>query len=288
MRRITQITRLGLAVTLLSTLLLHPSWAQQQQDDWSYEPSPDAYQQQGYGSQNQISQGTPNRQQTTEAIDRYLAAREAPGLNSLSGTVAGILGSGPYTLGIGDVVQIMVRGQPEFSGSFVVGPDGALQYTFVGDVPAVGMTKNELKEVVVSHLTRYVKVPSVSVAIVGYNSKSVYLLGEVASPGKYAMAGDSITLREAVVRAGLPERASAATHRTWVITPDDTHPVARKIDLQKILYKGVLKENIDLKPGDVVYIPPTVMTSVTRTLDEFFSPFYRAAVVTSVAGDVFD
>jgi len=51
-----------------------------------------------------------------------------------------------YTLGRGDVIEIIVRNQPEFSGKFVIGPDGNIQYRFVGDIKAEGLTKEELKK----------------------------------------------------------------------------------------------------------------------------------------------
>ena len=54
----------------------------------------------------------------------------------------------PYTLGIGDVVDILVRNQPEFSDKYIVGPDGNIQYAFVGDIKAEGLTKYQLKDAV--------------------------------------------------------------------------------------------------------------------------------------------
>jgi len=121
----------------------------------------------------------------------------------------------PYTLGNGDVIQITVRNQPEFSGQFVIGPDGKIQYTFVGDIEATGLTKAQLKEKLIKELDRFVKVPEISIAISIYNSKVVYVLGEVARPGKYPMKGDIISLRDAIVDAGLPTR-EAALRRIYI------------------------------------------------------------------------
>ena len=35
-----------------------------------------------------------------------------------------------YLLGKGDIITILVRGNPEFSGNFEIGPDGKIQYPF--------------------------------------------------------------------------------------------------------------------------------------------------------------
>ena len=89
------------------------------------------------------------------------------------------------------------------------------------------------------------KVPEVSIAITDYKSKNVYILGEVAQPGKYPMKGDVISLRDAIVAAGLPTR-EAALRRVHIIKYNSGKTAYRKIDLFRLLYKGKLKYNIDL------------------------------------------
>ena len=184
----------------------------------------------------------------------------------------------PYTLGNGDVLQITVRNQPEFSGQFVIGPDGKIQYTFVGDIEATGLTKAQLKEKLIKELDRFVKVPEISIVITIYNSKNVYVLGEVARPGKYPMKGDAISLRDAIVDAGLPTR-EAALRRIYIIKYAPKKPNFRKIDLFALLYRGKLKYNIDLFPGDIVVVPSTVPSEINRALNTLLSPVSQAAAV---------
>ncbi len=194
----------------------------------------------------------------------------------------GAIGEGQhYTLGKDDIVEITVRNQPEFSGQFVIGPDGNIQYTFVGDVKAAGLTKEELSQKISSLLLKYVKVPEVSVSIVAYRSKFVYILGEVGRPGKYPMKGDELSLRDALIQAGLPTRA-AALRRVYVIKPDMTRPVYKKIDIYKLLYKGILKDNVTLGPGDLVVVPSTVPSEINRALTNLLSPITRGAALEGI------
>ena len=181
-----------------------------------------------------------------------------------------------YTLGQGDIIEIAVRNQPEFSGQFIVGPDGNIQYKFVGDIKAEGLAKSRLKEVLITKLEQFVKVPEVSVMILAYQSKFVYVLGEVRSPGKYPMKGDTVSLRETLIAAGLPT-PSAALRRTYVITPNEKKPLYKKIDIFKLLYKGVLKDNLTLAHGDLVVVPSTVPSEINRALSNLLSPFSQAA-----------
>jgi polysaccharide export outer membrane protein len=187
-----------------------------------------------------------------------------------------LIGKGkPYTLGKTDVVEITVRNQPEFSGTFEIGPDGKIQYSFIGDIRAEGLTKEELKRVIEDRLTTYVKTPEVSVAISAYRSKIVYILGEVGRPGKYPLRGDSIPLREAIAEAGLPTRA-AALRRIYIVKPDEENPSYRKIDLYKLLYKGITKDNVELVSGDIVVVPSTVPSEINRALTNLLSPVLQA------------
>ncbi|MCM8812094.1 MAG: polysaccharide export protein [Candidatus Omnitrophica bacterium] len=192
------------------------------------------------------------------------------------------VGKGPYTLGRDDVIRIQVRNQPDFSGDFVVGPTGAIQYNYLGDVSVLGLTKNEVQEVITKLLEPYVRVPEVLVTIVGYNSKVVYVLGEVARPGKYIMRGDTIKLREAIVAAGLPT-FFAAQRRTHVVKPDIKKPKVRKVDLYKVLYQGKLEQDIDIYPGEIVVVPSTFLSGINRFLGQLLSPATSAQTARSLA-----
>lgn len=189
---------------------------------------------------------------------------------------------GPYTLGPDDVVHITVRNQPDFTGMYVVGRDGKIQYGFIGDVDANGLTKEELAKNIEEKLTRYVRVPSVVVTIIGFNSKAIYILGRVARPGKYAMRGDSIKIRDAVIAAGLVVH-HAKLRKVHIVKSDPTKPSYRIIDLQRVLYKGQMKENIDLVAGDIIVIPTTVWGTVNDFLSELLAPAGHAGTVAALA-----
>jgi len=193
-----------------------------------------------------------------------------------------IVGEGKaYTLGKEDVLQIVVRNQPEFSGQFVIGPDGKIQYSFVGDIESAGLTKEELKEKLIKELDRFVKLPEVSVAIIAYRSKNVYVMGAVGRPGKYPMKGDIISLRDVIIESGMPTEV-AALRRVHIIKPDPSDPTSTKVNLYAILYKGKLEDNFDLVPGDIVVVPTTFFSQVTRTLDKLLSPVTKALVVDEI------
>ncbi len=190
-----------------------------------------------------------------------------------------IVGEGMrYTIGPGDILQIMVRNQQDFTGRFVVNENGFIQYNWVGDVKAAGLTKEELKVVLKDELKKFIRFPEVSVIILEYNSKFVYVLGDVARPGKYPMKGDQLTLRDAVLMAGLPTNV-AAMKRTKVIRETEEGPQSINVDLKDILIKGKLENNYDLVPGDIIVIPTSKYHMITNVANKVISPLFQALAI---------
>lgn len=186
-------------------------------------------------------------------------------------------GSSTYTLGKTDVIEISVLRHPEVSGQYMINNEGKIQYEFVGDVVIEGMVKDQVKDKIAELLGTYIVAPDVTVKIVGYNSKVVYVVGEVGAPGKIFMRGDTITVREALVQAGLP-LLTASTRKGKLITPSsDGNPKKLKVDVYALLYEGDLRENMVMVPGDTLYVPATGLTKVMRAIQPVASPIGTAA-----------
>ena len=171
-----------------------------------------------------------------------------------------------YTLGPNDVIEIEVRRHPEFSGKYAINSEGKIEYKFVGDIVVDGLTKAELKQRLTEIISEFIIEPDLNVQIVAYLSKVFYVVGDVGRPGKFYMKGNTVTVREALVQAKLPTGA-AAMRKSRLITPDDTGKNNYvKVDVYKLLYEGDLKCNLEMQPGDVLYVPPTMMSKIIRTI----------------------
>lgn len=182
-----------------------------------------------------------------------------------------------YTLGITDEITVTVMRHPEVSGEYVINNEGKIQYEFAGDIKVAGLNKEEATQAIRERLKEYIIDPDVSVKISGYNSKIVYVVGEVGLPGKIFMQGDTITIREALMRAGLPQ-LSGVTKRSWLITPStDGKPIKKRVNVYALLYEGDLRENFIMKPGDVIYIPATFLTKAMRAIQPITAPVSDAA-----------
>lgn len=200
--------------------------------------------------------------------------------------VAGVAGdeSSKYTLGETDVINISVMRHPEVSGDYVLNMEGKIQYEFVGDIKLSGLIKDEASEVPTEQLSEYIVDPDVTIEIIGYNSKVVYIVGEVGRPGKVYMRGDTIIVREALVQAGL-SLLTGVTKRSRLITPaeDKKTRETENVNVYALIYEGDLSENKVMKPGDVLFVPPTFLTKTIRTLRPVAAPIGTA---TGAARDV--
>ncbi|OGL94201.1 hypothetical protein A3H12_04740 [Candidatus Uhrbacteria bacterium RIFCSPLOWO2_12_FULL_47_9] len=185
----------------------------------------------------------------------------------VAGTVSGPATEAvKYTLGPDDVIFIEVRNHPEFTGQYIVNSEGKIEYKYVGDVILTGLNKVQAKERITQILSEYIIEPDVDVQIVQYLSKVFYVVGEVGRPGKFYMKGDTIEVREALVQAGLPTYA-AAMRRCRLITPNKGGKNNyADVNVYSLLYEGDLSRNVEMKPGDVLYVPATAIAKLIQVI----------------------
>lgn len=92
---------------------------------------------------------------------------------------------GPYRLGTGDSVRLITYGEAQLSGEFRVGDAGTVALPLLGSVQAAGLTTEGLAAAIEDDLKRrnLLRDPSVSAEVVEY--RPIFVLGEVAKPGRY-------------------------------------------------------------------------------------------------------
>ena len=211
-----------------------------------------------------------------DVIEELLAQEDRQAALDIKEDLPSSADESTYTLGVNDVIQISVMRHPEVSGEFRINSEGKIQYEFVGDLVIQGMVKYQVKELLVEKLSKYIISPEVTVKIIGYNSKVVYVVGEVGRPGKIFMQGNTITVREALIQAALP-LLSAKTTKGRLITPSEkSKPIQRPVNVHKLLFEGDLRENLVMNPGDTLYIPPTMMAKAMRVIQPIQQPLGAA------------
>jgi polysaccharide export outer membrane protein len=165
-----------------------------------------------------------------------------------------------YVLGPGDRFSVRVWGYAELEQDVFIPPNGVAIIYPIGEIKASGRTASELDETITKGLTKYMKQdPQVTVIPLTYIHSEVYVLGEVGSPGLYPFSG-KLTVLAAVTQAGSPT-PRAAIQQVRITRSDPNDPEKAKIitvDLDSVIHKGEAENDIDLRPGDIVYVPDVI------------------------------
>jgi len=104
-----------------------------------------------------------------------------------------------YRLGPGDQLRVIVFGETELTGQFIVGSQGSISYPLVGEVDAAGRTVAEFTAQLETKLAEFVRAPNVSVEVANY--RPFFILGEVNRPGTYPYSAN-LMVQNAVATAG--------------------------------------------------------------------------------------
>src|SRR6266481_8946481 len=113
-----------------------------------------------------------------------------------------------YHLGPGDRLETKVLGGDELASQYSVQDDGTIRMLLTGEVPAAGLTPDQLERSIEQKLKagRYINEPHASVAVLTY--RPFYILGEVARPGGYPYASGMRVLSAVAAAQGYTYRAN--------------------------------------------------------------------------------
>jgi protein involved in polysaccharide export with SLBB domain len=160
------------------------------------------------------------------------------------------------TLGAGDIFEVRVYQDKELSGKYRVGPDGSIDFPLIGKVFVEAKTPSEVTEVLKAKLSEgYLKNPSVTVFVVEYSSKKVYVLGQVKRPGTYAFEEGMNVVQAITVANGFADHAD---ENGTIITRIENGREKRYLVPVDQISKG-LSSNFSLKPGDIVFVPESIL-----------------------------
>ncbi len=195
-----------------------------------------------------------------------------------------------YELGPGDILDIRMFGKPKTRREgIVVTPDGKITYLEASDFPVEGLTVNEARTCMEDALRQYYREPRLILIPREIHSKHYTILGKVKRRGVYQL-NRPLTLIEAIARCegieiGLFEHQSvelADYERSFIVRNNQRLPV----DFTKLFLEGNLDQNLDLEPGDYIYIASAVsndyyvLGAVNSPGFQGFSP--GASIITAI------
>jgi polysaccharide biosynthesis/export protein len=161
-------------------------------------------------------------------------------------------------LGVGDVVDITVFGQPDLKTETTVRPDGTITMPLVGDLKANGRTPTELRETIKAQIQNFIKLAAgneVTVAVRSWKSYRFTLDGEVSKAGVYN-PDHYVTVDDAIAMAGGLTRFAKRSDIILFRADPKTGEI-RQIPLDyDLLASGKrIDMNIYVLPNDRIYVP---------------------------------
>jgi polysaccharide export outer membrane protein len=170
--------------------------------------------------------------------------------------VTGVQGSpSEDRVGIDDVFEVRVYGEPDLSGAYRVAVDGTVDYPLAGRLKVVGLRSGEIQELLVTKLKEgYLRTPQVTVTVKERNSQKITVFGQVSRPGQVAYY-PNMTIVDAIANAGGFTGIAAKNSvnlRREVAGKIETHvfPVADIAEGRS--------QNVMVLPGDVLVVDERV------------------------------
>jgi polysaccharide export outer membrane protein len=163
-----------------------------------------------------------------------------------------------FVLGPEDVIEVVVWRTPDLSRQVIIRPDGKVSLPLIGDVPASGMTADQLASDIVERFKAYKENPSVSVNVLEVNSYYVFVVGEVNGPGKLPLKSYTTILQALSLSGGFTQYAS---RNDIQIIRNVTNAEGKIKELRiPIRYDDLISEegslyNLTLKSGDTIIVP---------------------------------
>jgi polysaccharide export outer membrane protein len=178
----------------------------------------------------------------------------------LAVVMAVTLAVGPeYTLHPSDQVIVHIFGLTPDTQTVAVAPDGSITLPLTGRVDVTGKTTDGVARAIAKALHRYMINPDVTVSLATLGTANVLVLGNVKTPGKYALRPNA-RLTDAIAAAGGLGVTNGAFPTARV--SDSTGGSATTISLDQLLRAGDLTQNVALSNDAVVYVTGPVMFTV--------------------------
>jgi polysaccharide export outer membrane protein len=158
-----------------------------------------------------------------------------------------------YFIGVGDVLTVSVWKNEDLTVTVPVRPDGRISLPLVGEVEVVGRTPESVRTILNASYQDFVTSPAVSVVIQEINSRKIFIMGEVGTPGVYDLVQPTRLLQALALAGGVTDFAK----EDQVVVLREEGGIERRtvVSIKDIQTGKRLDANMRLQPGDTIIVP---------------------------------
>ena len=187
--------------------------------------------------------------------------------------IASVAPMPPYRIQVGDVLDVRLMLNPELNEEVAVRPDGHISTTVVPDEPAAGRTVPEVAAALRRDYSHDLQNPRISVVVKSFAPTRIYVGGEVVNPGEFITVGPTLTLSQAIARAGGTKLSSDDGSVFLIRRGADDRPEFLSVSYQSIMHGSNPAADVRLAPYDVVYVPKSGIADIYKWYNQFIQQF---------------
>lgn len=157
-----------------------------------------------------------------------------------------------YRVGVGDLLQIEVYDEPDLTKEVRVLTDGRISFPLLGAIEVAGIRIQELEKKITEKLAaQYLVSPQVTVFVKEFSS--VYVFGEVESPGSFPLFGKMTVFEAIILAGGFTQVANLSKVKVIRTENDQKHTFV--VDIEEITKRGNTSGDLELKANDRIIVP---------------------------------
>jgi polysaccharide export outer membrane protein len=179
----------------------------------------------------------------------------------------------PYRIQVGDVLEVRLLLNPELNEEVTVRPDGHVSTTVAQDEVAVGRTPADLASSLRAAYGKELNNPRLTVEVKSFAPTRVYVGGEVNTPGEFVTVGPTLTLSQAIARAGGTKLSSDDTSVFVIRRGPGDKPEFLSAKWKDVRQGRDPAADVRLAPYDVVYVPKLGIAEVYQFYNQYIGQF---------------
>ena len=186
-----------------------------------------------------------------------------------------------YVIGPGDELLIQAWGQVTLNSRYTVDRSGNIYIPQVGSLHVAGLSFAQIQGYLKAQMGRVFRNFDLNVNMGSLRSIQIFVVGQARRPGSYVISSLS-TLTNALFATGGPTPQGSMRH----IQLKRSGKVVVDFDLYDLLQHGDKSNDVQLLPGDVIYIPPVGPQVAVAGSVNVPAIYELKSVDTSTVGDV--
>ena len=191
-----------------------------------------------------------------------------------------------YRMAPPDVIYIYSKRVREISGhTEAIRADGRITLPLLGSVMIAGKTPEEASAELAQQATEFYEDADITLRVVGYESKRIFVWGHVRAPGPYPYNGRNTVYR--TLSLAQPTHL-ADFGRVEILRPSRDGQLVKRmtINIDKMIEDGNLEHDALLQENDVIHVPANPLAAVGLALQQLLLPLQPAAQTVNAPADI--